>query len=98
MSSRNERLVANQHNSRYANERLEDLTAGLAEDDQLIPFLCECADEVCLGRVEMKRAEYDAIHLDPDLYAILHGHAKADGERVVERRDGFDVVLKAEAV
>ena len=95
MNSRNERLVANQHSSRYANERLQGLAADLAEDDQLIPFLCECADQVCLGRVEMKRADYDEIHLDPDLYAIVRGHAMADGEQVVERRDGFDVVVKA---
>ena len=62
--------------------------------DQLVPFLCECADGTCLGRVDMKVAEYDEIHADRNQYSILHDHELANGEAVIEERALFDIVSK----
>lgn len=98
MASRNERLIENQQNFRYANERLESLADDVISRDRIVPFLCECADDGCLGRVEMDMDEYDAIHVDSELYVILRAHPLADGEQVVEERDGFDVVRKSAEV
>jgi hypothetical protein len=62
--------------------------------EQLIPFLCECADDACMGRVDMNLADYDDIHRDRDQYSVLRDHQIVDGEKVVEQRPLFDVVTK----
>ncbi len=74
---------------------MEALAAAIAPDDRLIPFLCECADDACLGRVDMNLADYDDIHRDRDRYAVLHDHQIVDGEKVLEQRELFDIVSKA---
>ena len=58
----------------------------------LLPFICECADADCLGRIA---ADYGATHLDRHAYVILRDHPAVDGERLVEERDSFLVMTKA---
>jgi hypothetical protein len=94
--SPNERLIASQAAFRAANERLAGV-AGRGPADRIVPFLCECADDECRGRVNMSVPEYRAIHDDRDRYATLRDHATADGEEVIERRELFDIVQKAAA-
>jgi hypothetical protein len=94
MASRNDRLVQIQQISRSANERLQALAVAIVPAEQPIPFLCECADDVCMGRVDMNLGDYDDIHRDRDHYAILRDHQIADGERVVEQRPLYDIVSK----
>jgi len=94
MGSRNDRLVESQQVSRSANERLQALAVAVVPAEQLIPFLCECADDACLGRVDMKLGDYDDIHGDRDRYAILHDHQVVDGETIVEQRALFDIFTK----
>jgi hypothetical protein len=43
------RLEQNQREFRYANEKLEELSAEIATDGQIVRFLCECPDDRCLG-------------------------------------------------
>lgn len=93
-SARNDWLIENQQTVRSANERLQAAAADVVLVDQLVPFLCECADGTCLGRVDMKVAEYDEIHSDRNRYAILHDHELAAGEAVVEERALFDIASK----
>lgn len=95
MSSRNEELAANQRTFRYANERLGSLAGEVVAEDRLVPFLCECADPYCLGRVEMKLADYGELHVDRDVYAILPDHQVTQGEQVIDRRASFEVVRKS---
>jgi hypothetical protein len=90
----NDWLIENQQTTRSANERLHAVAGGVVAADQLVPFLCECADGTCLGRVDMKVAEYDAIHSDRNRYSILHDHELANGEAVIEERALFDIVTK----
>ncbi|SRR6266496_5940744 len=94
MGSRNDGLVQIQQISRSANERLQALAVAIVPAEQLIPFLCECADDVCMGRVDMKLGDYDDIHRDRDQYAILRDHQIADGEMVIEQRPLYDIVSK----
>jgi hypothetical protein len=95
MAFRHERLVQSQQIFRSANERMQALAVAIVPDEQLIPFLCECAADDCLGRVDMNLAEYDDIHRDRHQYAVLRDHLIVDGERVVEQRPLFDIVTKA---
>jgi hypothetical protein len=94
MASGNERLVQSQQIFRSANERMQALAVAFVPAEQLIPFLCECADGGCLGRVDMKLTDYDDIHRDRDRYSVLRGHLIVDGERVIEQRPLYDVVSK----
>ena len=94
MLSPNELLIQSQRIFRSANERMQALAVDIVPADHLIPFLCECADDACLGRVDMILADYDGIHRDRDQYAVLRDHQIVDGERVVEQRRLFDIVSK----
>jgi hypothetical protein len=91
MTSREERLAENQRIFRAANERLEVSVEARVDGRAPVPFLCECADIECLGRIEMTTGDYDAAHVDRDTYIILPGHPTIDGEEVVE--DGLDGYL-----
>jgi hypothetical protein len=98
MSGRQERQELNQRMFRAANERMEEIIEGLGGQvpyGTVIPFLCECADEECRGRINIDSSEYMGIHLDSDLYIVLRDHPTIDGENVVEREDGYDIVSKA---
>jgi hypothetical protein len=95
MASSNERQIVSQRTFRSANERMQTLAVAIVPAEQLIPFLCECADDACMGRVGMNLADYDDIHRDRDRYAILRDHAMTDGEHVIEQRPLYDVVSKA---
>jgi hypothetical protein len=94
MASRNEQLVESQQVFRSANERMQALAVAIVPAEQVIPFLCECADDGCLGRVDMSLGDFDDIHRDRDRYAILRDHQLANGEQVVEQRPLFDIVSK----
>ena len=74
-----ERIVDNNLTFRRANERIRAKAEEYEAPLELIPFLCECADDECLGRVAMNLADYDDIHRDRDHYAILHDHKMVDG-------------------
>ena len=97
MPSRDERLAENQYRFNDANDRLRDLVSEQAGSDQKIPFLCECADDTCLGRVELDLKEYEQLHDRADLFVIIPGHPRVDGEVVLQREDRFEQVEKRRA-
>jgi hypothetical protein len=83
--SRHERLEQNQKMFRAANGRFEDAVEANALDGvRPVPFLCECADVECRGRIEITTGDYDAAHTNPDYYVILPGHRTIAGEEIVE--------------
>ena len=94
MASRHERLVENQQSFRYANERLQELVGHAAVDGRLIPFLCECSENSCLGRIEATLDDYEDAHFTRDDYFILRGHIRVTGEEIIGERDGYEVVRK----
>jgi hypothetical protein len=91
MAARDEGLAENQQTFRRANERFEELVDIRSEGSKL-PFVCECADAFCLGRIELSASDYYAIHLDRSQYIILNDHSRIAGQRIVEQVDGFQVV------
>jgi hypothetical protein len=93
VGSRQERLAENQKLFRLANERLDERTAPYSLKP-LVPFLCECSDEACLGRVELTHRQYREVRAHPDRYVILKGHATIENERIVEEIDRFQIVEK----
>jgi hypothetical protein len=86
--------VRNQELFRLANERLDERVRNLDHDASFIAFVCECADERCLGRVHLTAHEYDDIRSKANRYVILPGHPTVEGESVVEDNRHYHVVEK----
>ena len=80
---------------RDANGRFGDAVEENALDGaRPVPFLCECADIECRGRIEITTRDYDAAHIDSDHYVILRGHPTIGGEEMVEDNGAYLVVEK----
>ena len=92
---RQERLVKNEQAARaYNNRRLQFELDDEIDDDEDVPFLCECGDESCAEAIEMTAAVFMSIHSAPNRFAVLPGHVLGDVEWVVETRDRYWVVEK----
>jgi hypothetical protein len=94
MPGRDERRAENQYRFNDVNDRLRDLVRGHARSEQKIPFLCECADDACLGRIELDLREYEQLHKNAGVFVIVPGHPRVDGEVVLQREDRFEQVEK----
>ena len=94
MGSREERLVENEETFRSANELLADAADHSAQDTSKIPFLCECADDLCLGRVELTRKDYEGVRAYTNRFVIIAGHLQADAEHVVGMLGPYELVEK----
>ena len=93
IDAREQRVIRNEALFREVNERIEDVSAELSRSD-LIEFLCECGEEVCLEPVELTREEYEEIRSVSDHFVMRPGHQHPDFERVIESRDRYVVVDK----
>jgi hypothetical protein len=94
MGGREDRLVENQEKFRHANERLGEVLTEANVDGNVVDFLCECADEYCLGRIPLTLVDYDAAHLLSDSYVILSGHPRIEDEEIAEDRGSYEIVQK----
>ena len=89
------RAARNQALYREVNEKIQELNAAFAEVATLSgTWVCECADQRCAEAIEMTLAEYEAIRMHPNRFAVLPGHVVGTVERVVEARDAYVVVEK----
>jgi hypothetical protein len=91
-----ERIRANNHRFREANERISDTAEQAGAGMERIPFLCECPLEECVEIVQLTRPEYRAVRQDPTRFMTAVGHEEAErpvGE-VVSRHDRYVVVEK----
>ena len=85
-----------QREFRYANGRFMDVVNGSAtQDEQLIPFLCECAEDGCMGRIEITAWRYEDIHAEEGRYVILPGHMRIAGQEIMEENSYYEIVKKA---
>jgi hypothetical protein len=89
------RLAENETRFRTINDRVErDLEMVVDDPDELLPFICECAQRTCNARIELSRAEYERVREQPVLFAVAPGHEILDVEDVVERRERYVVIRK----
>jgi hypothetical protein len=84
----------NQKLFRLANERLHSAVSDQVPADGRVPFLCECADEFCDGRVELRMEQWESVARRPQHYVMVNGHPRSDGEKLVAVLDCYDVVRK----
>lgn len=96
MRTRDTRREENQKLFRLGNERLRSAVSDQVPANGRVPFLCECADEFCDGRVELRMEQWESVARRPQHYVMVSGHPRSEGENVVGSLDGYDVVKKPE--
>jgi hypothetical protein len=95
VSSRDERVAANEATFRDANERIRDTAVELTWPGAFVPFICECADTGCTDVLRMTLVEYEHVRADPHTFMVARGHEAGASERVVGGDgDRFAVVEK----
>ena len=77
---------------RSANESIAAKARELGMESP-IPFLCECSDSRCLGRVPLSLAEYEEARAAPKRYVTMAGH-EVDGAFVIEQEEHFALAEK----
>jgi hypothetical protein len=89
-----ERVARNDAIFRDANEAIERAAVGASLE--LVPFVCECADEGCTRIVPVRLADYEDVRADSRRFLVLPGHEQGaqDFARVVAGGDGYVVVEK----
>lgn len=99
MSSKEQR-ARNEVLFRGLNERITEIgdqidTAAVgaptAEQEE---FYCECGGLECMARIEMSRAEYEAVRRHAARFFTLESHADPEVERIVERTPRYVIVEK----
>ena len=90
-----ERIARNDAIFRTANEGISQVAEAQQMQD-LVPFICECADPACVEIVRLSLAEYLHVREDPRTVLNVPGHqASAQGwAQVVESHDRYVVVVK----
>lgn len=94
MDPRKRRIAENETRFRDINERLGADLASLPQDDDHVPFICECGLLECVGSVPLTLDEYRGVREDVMQFAVLPGHEIEDTEDVVARTERFLVVRK----
>ena len=77
---------------REANKQIAEKALEL-DLEQPFPFLCECSDKRCFGRLFLMLAEYEEARSDPERYLTMPGHEIA-GAVVIASDDRFAVAEK----
>lgn len=101
------RQIENEMIFRRANEKagdeLDDLDAMHIEDDNLdltwddtvkLHFKCECSDEDCHERIQLKLSEYKKIHENRDAFIVKLKHQVNEIEVIIQSEEGYSVVEK----
>jgi hypothetical protein len=87
------RIRNNQLVFREVNQRIADLTRNHEERES--GFICECGIASCTSVIELSLGDYEAVRDGQDFFVVAPGHAVDGVDRLVESRDGFDVVAHA---
>jgi hypothetical protein len=94
MNSRDTRREQNQRRFREANEKLHEAVEDRVRESQPVPFLCECADDDCLGTVKVSLGEWEAVAAKPNHFVMEAGHQRSEGEEVVGSLREYQVSRK----
>jgi anti-anti-sigma factor len=93
--TRKQRIVKNEQEFRdYNNRRLQTEPVAATNDEELIPFLCECGDRDCIEALMLTAAQFTEAHAAANLFIVKPGHIYPDVERVVRDAGHFIIVQK----
>jgi hypothetical protein len=91
-TEQNVRIAKTEAFFRNVNERIAETARRFGSEEA--EFVCECHDQTCVERVELKLADYDAVRESATRFILLPGHEHEPIERVVERRARYRIVQK----
>ncbi len=94
MSSREQRIAANEAHFRDINERIARKDA---PESQELEIICECGDADCLERITVPLPAYEQARSEPTLFLATPGHLRAEAEEVVVDRPGYQLIRKTGA-
>jgi hypothetical protein len=94
MSSRKERLAANEVRFREINEGAEPLQKAEGPGR----FVCECSNRSCISWVELTPSEYRHVRENPRHFFVWPGHEEPDVETVLEQHERYWIVEKPDDV
>jgi hypothetical protein len=77
---------------REVNERIAEITRNQGEIDS--DFLCECGRDDCTKTIPLSLSNYQALRTDGDFFIAAPGHLVEGVDRLVESRDGFDLLVQ----
>lgn len=63
------------------------------EESSMLPLICECGSGDCMEKIELTRAEYEAVRQSKAHFALAPGHQDED-EVVVDEFDRYAIVEK----
>src|SRR4051812_32886232 len=90
-----ERAEKNERLFRELNERIYEMASSLLAIGQPhIEFICECAREGCLDRIELTLDEYRDVRVNPAHFAFVRGHELLDVETLVAEHERYTLVAK----
>ena len=92
-----EKIARNNAAFREANDQIESAAADYeVDDDQPVPFLCECSDQRCVEIILLTRTEYRHVRSNPRWFAHAVGHEREleDAVRPVEEHAGYLLIEK----
>jgi hypothetical protein len=93
-----DRRAENEALFREINERVSQMRGQTGQldlaTDELLDFLCECARQECLEKLQLSPMEYERVRSVPTDFLVVPGHQVADIERVVSENERFTVVRK----
>jgi hypothetical protein len=97
-ASLDDRRAENEALFREINERVrimrEQAGDGAPADYELHDFLCECARQDCLEKLQLTHVEYERVRGEPTDFIVAPGHQVADIERTLSENERFTVVRK----
>jgi hypothetical protein len=94
VSERERRIGENEALFRSVNDQVRRLNATLSTLNDSMAIVCECADDRCLERIEIRLETYGVVHDDPTQFVVKPGHDAVEAEHVVAKRDDYWVVRK----
>jgi hypothetical protein len=96
LHDRRTRAARNQSLFREINERITDLNEAFSAITATGEWICECANDTCIERVEMSSDEYESVRAQSTRFLVAPGdeHVWADVEQVAERNDNYWIVEK----
>ena len=87
----NERVRAYQVAFRDVNHQIAQISSVQGETES--SFLCECGEEDCDSTIRLGLAEYAEVRRGPEFFIASPGHRAEGVDRLVEVRQGFDVIV-----
>jgi hypothetical protein len=95
---RQQRAARNQSLFREVNERVKDINDHFYVFTPLSEWVCECANDDCVERIEMSAREYEHVRSDGARFFVSPSdqHVWPEVERVVERLANYWIVEKIE--